>query len=119
MYVESSCASFVDGRTLDCAITPCTTGLYVVGVDARCGISSELTESALLAAIKVDIFEVEGMDMTWNVTKDCEADVDEEVSTTSRDHENADGRNEDGDEDDEEGGRGVSHFVVIEAGIFC
>ncbi len=66
-----------------------------------------MPKSALFAAVKVDIFDVEGMDVTWDVAEYSKADVDEEVGSTAADHEDANGWDEDGDEDDKEGGRGV------------
>ena len=51
--------------------------------------------------------------MTWDVAQDGEADVDEQIGTTARYQEDADGWAEDGDEDDEEGGGCVRHCALV------
>jgi len=44
---------------------------------------------ALLASVVVDIFQVEGMNVTWKVAEESEDDVDEEISTTATNYEHA------------------------------
>lgn len=53
--------------------------------------------------VKVDVFDVKGMDVAWDVTEKSQTDVDEEVGTTACDHEHANWWKENCDEDDEEG----------------
>lgn len=103
-----------DEPRLDRAITSCTTSLDIVGIDAWYRIGCELAKSALLAAVEVDIFDVEGMNVTWNVAEECEANVDKKVGTAACDHEDANRRDEDGDEDDEKSWCSVGHFVSLE-----
>ena len=103
-------------HSLDCAVPVRTTALDSVGVNARRIFGCKLAQSALFAAIEVNVFDVKGVDVTWNIPKNGEADVDEQISTAAGDHEYADGREEDCDENDEEGGRCVGHcalFVVV------
>jgi hypothetical protein len=99
---------------LDCAIPSRTTALDSVGVNARRVFRRELAESALFPAVEEDVLDVEGVDMAWDVAKDCQTDIDEEVGTAARDHENANGRDQDGDEDDKKGGRCVRHCVLVD-----
>lgn len=98
---------------LDGAISIRTATLDSVRIDAGRIVGCKLTQSALLATVKVDVFEVEGVDVTWEISEDGETDVDDEIGTASRDHEYSDGREEDGDEDDEEGGRCVGHCALF------
>jgi len=91
--------------------------LNVIGVNTRRRIGCELAKSALLTAVEVNIFDVEGVDVTWNVAEDCEADIDEEVGAAACYHEDAHWGKEDSDEDYEEGGRRVRHsgsLVMLE-----
>ena len=46
----------------------------------------------MLAAIEVNVFDVECMNMPWDVTEKSEANVDEEVSAAAGDQEDAHGR---------------------------
>jgi hypothetical protein len=100
-------------RILDCAISVRTTALDSVGINARRIFGRELAQSALFAAIEVDVLDVECVDVTWDVTEYGETDIDKEICTTARDHEDADRREENGDEDDEEGGRCVRHCALV------
>lgn len=89
-----------------------TTALDVVGVNARRRIGRQLAQSRLLAAVEIDVFEIECMDVAWDVAEQGEADVDEEICATARDHEDADGREEDGDDNDQDGWCCVGHFAM-------
>lgn len=70
-----------------------------------------VAETGLVAAVEINVFEVECMDVAGEVAKTGETDVDEQVSTASRDEENPDRGNEDGDNNDEDGVDCVGHFV--------
>jgi len=76
--------------------------LHTVRVDTRRSASGKLTVSRALATVKVDIFEVERVDVARKISEEGQADVDEEVGTTACDHKHTHGRQENGDEDDEE-----------------
>jgi hypothetical protein len=54
--------------------------------------SSERAESRFLAAIEVDIFNVECMNVPRDVTENSEEDVDEEVNAAAGDQEDTHGR---------------------------
>ena len=49
------------------------------------------------------------MNVPRNYSQQCQADVDEEIGAAARNHEYADGRQEDRDEDYKDGGGGVCH----------
>ena len=95
----------------DCAIPIRTASLDSVGIDAWGIFGGELAESALLTAVKVDVFDVEGVNVTWDISEDGETDVDEEVGTAARDHKYTDRGQEEGDEHNENGRRCVRHCV--------
>jgi len=54
-------------------------------------------------AVEVDIFEVESMNVSWDITQETQAKVDEEIGAAAGDDVDADGRQEDGDEDEKDG----------------
>lgn len=47
------------------------------------------------------------MDVSWDIPQQGQADIDQKIGAAACGHEDADGRNEDGDEDYQEGGGGV------------
>ena len=69
--------------------------------------------SRAVAAVEVDIFEIEGVNVARNVAKEGEADVDKQIEATSGDHEDTDWRKQDCDQDDQKGGCGVGHFDCL------
>ena len=54
-------------RLSDRAVSSAST-LYTLAVDTWSSGSSEATFTSLFAAIEVDVFEVEGVDVTWDVS---------------------------------------------------
>jgi hypothetical protein len=52
--------------------------LHVVRVDARCRFVEDALSRLLLTRV-VDVLDVEGMDMSREVAKDRQSDVDEEI----------------------------------------
>lgn len=90
-----------------------TARLYPITVDTGGSARSIPTLSSLFSAVVVDIFEVEGVDMAWDVSEDREADVDKQISTASSNGPDANRRKEDGDEDDENS-RNSPHFDSAE-----
>ena len=54
-------------------------GLDVVAVDAGGAAGDEAALAGLLAAVEVDVLDVEGMDVARDDAEDGQADVDEEV----------------------------------------
>lgn len=62
-----------------------STRLYSIGVYARCISTRQLPISGSLAAIEVDVFKVESVDVSWEVTEDCETDVDKQISAATCD----------------------------------
>jgi len=61
---------------LDCAVPGSTTTLDSVGVNAWSTLGGELAQSAPFAAIEVDVFDIEGVDMAWEISENSETDVD-------------------------------------------
>jgi hypothetical protein len=98
---------------LDCAISVRTPALDSFGVDARRIFRCELAKSALFPTVKVDVLDVEGVYVTWDVTEDGETDIDQQIGAAARDHEYANGREKDGDDDDKEGRRCVRHCALL------
>lgn len=66
-----------------------TSSLNVVAVDAWCAAVVEDAHVALLLSVVVDVFEIEGVDVTREETKQGKANIDQEVGAASRDHEHA------------------------------
>jgi hypothetical protein len=64
-FVSSSSLGWLYNRSVSIAST-----LYPLAVDARGTSSSEATLTSLLAAIEVDVFEVEGVDVAGDVSAD-------------------------------------------------
>ena len=60
--------------------------LHSVGVDARSVLSCQLSMSCALAAIEVDVFEVESVDMARDVTEKCKADIYTEIGSAASHH---------------------------------
>lgn len=83
-----------------CAIT-LAAALDSLAVNTRSWLGCKATCSGLLSTVIVDIFEVERVEVTRNVAKDGEADIDKHISTTSCYGINAKGREEESDEDDQ------------------
>lgn len=50
--------------------------------------------SCLLLALVVDVFHVEGVDVAWEISEDCQADVDEKVGAATSHEEDSDWRYE-------------------------
>jgi len=67
------------------------TSLHVVAVHAGGSRRRDTPLSRLLAAVIVDILDVEGMEVARDVTEYREADVDEEVGAAPGHEEDADG----------------------------
>jgi hypothetical protein len=67
----------------------------------------------LFAAVEIDVLDVEGVDVTRDVTEDCETNIDKKVAAAAGDHENTNWREKDGDEDNDEGGRYVRHCALV------
>jgi len=86
--------------------------LNVLAVDAWSALGGQAAHAALIATLKVNVFEVEGVDVAREVAEDGQANVDEEVGATACDHEYTYGWEQDGDEDNENSGDwiGACHF---------
>lgn len=78
-------------------------GLHALAVDARGMRRREAALSGLLPAIVVYVFDVEGMQVAGKVSENREADVDKEISSATCDGVDTEGRQEDGDEHQENG----------------
>lgn len=74
--------------------TMLSTIVYSVAEDtwSRSGVKDAC--SCFLLALVVDVFDVEGVDVAWEVSEECQADVDEEIGAAASHEENANGRNE-------------------------
>jgi len=77
------------------------TSLYTIGIHARCVCRSD-ARAALITALEVDVFDIEGVNVAWEVAKNCETDVDAQVGSASCYKEDTDWRNEDGDDNEED-----------------
>lgn len=64
-----------------------STNWRIVAVDAWCS-----TDLASLTSLVVDVLDVKGVDVAWEVTEDREEDVDDEIGTTAFDQEDSDRR---------------------------
>lgn len=65
-------------------ITPATS-VDIVRVDTRGATAVIDASGGLVATVVVDVFEVEGVDVAWEVAQKGETDVDEEVSAAACD----------------------------------
>lgn len=83
--------------------------LDAVRIDARGAIGGQGAQPGTPAAVKVDVFEVEGVDVTGDVAEEGQADVDQQVGAAAGHHEHAHRREDDGDKDNEDGGHDVRH----------
>lgn len=63
--------------------------LYPVTVDARRIFASQLSISSSLSSIEVHIFEIKGVYVARDISKDRKTDVDTQVCTTACNHCNA------------------------------
>lgn len=72
--------------TSQCTVSLMTAILNSIRVDARRGLARQLAISCTITSIEVDIFDVEGMDVAWDVAEESKADVDTKISTTSGNH---------------------------------
>lgn len=68
------------------------TTLYTIRVHAGRSLAGQLAMSGAIAAVKVDIFDVEGVDVARNISEEGQRDVDEQVGAAAGHHEHADGR---------------------------
>ena len=66
--------------------------LNPVTVDTRCGLARQLAMSCSLAAIEIDVFKVEGVDVAGDVAEQREANVHAEVSAAACHHCNSNRR---------------------------
>lgn len=95
------------------------TSLDVIAVHSSCSVVVVHAQVGLFLSVIVDVFEVEGVDMAGEVSKDSETYVDlsnvshvrdwsmnalayQKVCAAASDHEDADRRQEDGDDDQED-----------------
>jgi len=92
------------------------TTLHVVAVNARCASSDDAALSCLFLAIVVDVLDVEGVDVTRDVPQYRQADVDEEIHSTTSDSIDADRGDEDSDEDEKDCGDGT-HFDGLKCSV--
>lgn len=69
------------------------TALHTIRVDARRHLSGQLTMASPVATVKVDILEVEGMNVAGDITEQRQCDVDKQVGAAAGHEEDADGRN--------------------------
>lgn len=60
--------------------------LDAVGVDARCGPLRGTSQWVTIATIIIDIFQIEGVDVSGEVAENCEQNVDPEVNSAACNH---------------------------------
>lgn len=58
---------------------PVASILHPLAVYARCGTRVVNPSAHLVAALNVHVFNVEGVDVAWEVAQDREQDVDEKI----------------------------------------
>jgi hypothetical protein len=63
--------------------------LNSLGIDARRMLTGQLALSRSVSSIKVHVFDIEGVDVTGDVAKEGEADVDKKVRAAACDHKDA------------------------------
>lgn len=66
------------------------TTLHTVRVHTGSRLISQATNARASAAVKVNVFDVEGVDVAGQISEDRETDVDKEVCAAARDHEHTD-----------------------------
>lgn len=71
------------GRGLDDGAVAVAAGLDVFGVDTRGATAGDPSFARQLAAVVVDVLEVEGVDVAREVTQQRETDVDDKVCAQS------------------------------------
>lgn len=59
------------------------TSLHIVGIDPGRAACGEATMMRLFTAIIVNVLEVEGVYVTWNIAQNSQADVDQQVYSSS------------------------------------
>ena len=62
--------------TLHCAVTLIATVLYSITVDSGRSMPGQLAVPCSFPSIEVDIFEIEGVDMTRYVAEQRQTDID-------------------------------------------
>lgn len=80
------------------------TTLDSVGVYSRC------TPCCAVALTVVYVFEIEGVDMTWEVPENCQQDIDEEIGAAAGNEEYSKRRDEQCDENQAKHRACSSHF---------
>ena len=75
------------------AVTLVAAILDAVAVDARSSVPGQLSVSCSFSSIEVDVFEIEGMNVTRYVAKERETDIDAEICPAACYHCDTDGRN--------------------------
>ena len=88
------------GPLLDSPVALNAAALDPIRVDAWRRTTGELSVSRAVATVKVDVFDVKGVDVAWDVTEKGQTDVDKEIKSASSDHGDTHGREKNGDEDD-------------------
>lgn len=59
------------------------TSLHIVGIDPGRAACGEATMMRLFTTIIVNVLEVEGVYVTWNIAQNSQADVDQQVCSSS------------------------------------
>lgn len=60
-----------------------TSVLDSIGVDAGCGLLRGTSQRIPIATIIINVFQIEGMDVSGEVTEKCEQEVDPEVNSAA------------------------------------
>ena len=77
-FIVSEQDFFLDSRLSNRSVS-LPASLHVVRVYARCRTRGESSFSRLLTSVVVNVLDVEGVDVSGDVTEKCQADVDEQV----------------------------------------
>jgi len=86
--------------------------INAITVHTRCGTRVVDSSACFVAALVVDVFDVEGVDVAGEITKNCEQNVNEEICSASSDEENSHWREKDCYDDEEDCGNHFVDFVV-------
>jgi len=88
--------------TANGTITSMSASIHSVAVNAWGRHLADDSESRFIPALEIGVFDIERVDVSWEVTEDCKQDVYPEISSATSDEEDADGWEEDGDDYEEE-----------------
>lgn len=76
---DEACQNVVSLRLVHNSAVSLAASLHIVRVHARCRPGGVAALVRLLSTVKVDVLEVKGVQVAWDVSEKGQADVDEQV----------------------------------------